>query len=758
MLKTKSRRTQLLTIGIISGLAVLTLIVSSFLIPQQNVDTEAQALNTVVSSSEIESSSLTTINGQCGPNIQSTNVIFYCNESARVQKGIILPKVPGNYKIDIWGASSNSSEAGITVKIGTKTVTTLYWTGTANTLQTKSFAVMDGGAIQDISFVLTTDTGANDTILDKYTLTYVGAVNLIGNNLPATGSASSGVYRNLFKELGYSDTEINSKVNTGWDKLFYGKNNGNKGDSSNESVFTKVGTDMAFIEDINSGDIRSEGQSYGMMIALQMNKKTEFDQLWRFAKTYMKCPRTSQCKVGSGKEGYFSWQLNKTAPYSAIDDGNAPDGEEYFVTALIFAGYRWGNTSGINYHTDAQEILNALYKSDRTNSITSSFNKTKKIVVFSPNNTAANYSDPSYHLPAFYEVWGRFDSNATQKQFWLDAANASRAYFKVASGYNSGRTNGLMPDCTDLDGNAVNGCAGGNIYSFDAWRAPANIAVDYAWWHKDSWQVTQNNNIQNFFSSKGTSYQNQWSLDGNPQSSTYNSTGQISMNAVTALASNGANTNQFADALWNLNPPTGQYRYYDGMLYQMALLHLSGNFKIYLGGTTVSNPTSTPISTNTPTSTPIATVSLTPTATPSPTLTPTKTQTPTITASPVSATDTVLTIAAAGSASNSVYPKMEIYADGNLVATYNDVIGNPSTRKFWLFSVNLRNLPKKVSIKFTNDEASNTGDRNLYVDYIAINNKLFQTEDPSVYSTSCGNGNPRSEILYCNGQVDFTIN
>lgn len=29
----------------------------------------------------------------------------------------------------------------------------------------------------------------------------------------------------------------------------------------------------------------------------------------------------------------------------------------------------------------------------------------------------------------------------------------------------------------------------------------------------------------------------------------------------------------------NRNPPSGQYRYYDGMLYFMALLHVSGEFR-----------------------------------------------------------------------------------------------------------------------------------------------------------------------------------
>ena len=719
--------------------------------------------NTVISSGEIESSSFSTINGQCGPNVQSTNVIFYCNESARVRKGITFLQVPGTYKIEVWGASTSTSDAGITVKVGTKNMATLYWNTTTNTAKSKNFQILDGGALQDLTFILTTDTGANDTVLDKYVLTYIGPVTSLSTSLPAKGYAESKVYRNLFKELGYSDAEINTKINTAWDKLFYGKNNGNKSDSTNESVFRKVGTDMAFIEDINSGDIRSEGQSYGMIISVEMDKKAEFDQLWRFTKTYMKCPRTNQCKVGSGKEGYFSWQLSTTSPYTAIDDGNAPDGEEYFITALIFAGYKWGNSTGINYHADAQEILNAMYKSDRANGITSAFNKEKKIIVFSPNNTAALMSDPSYHLPAFYEIWGRFDSNSTQRQFWLDAANASRAYFKVATGYNSGRRNGLMPDCSDLNGNPIEGCAGGKNYAFDAWRAPANIAVDYAWWKKDPWQVEQNNNILKFFASKGTSYQNKWTMDGQPQSSDFNSTGQIAMNAVVAMASTAQESTQFVETLWGLNPPTGQYRYYDGMLYMMGLLHLSGKFQIYgsttpIATVTLPGSTSTPIPTSTPN--PTATKTPSPTATKTPTPTKTSTPTPIPTSLPTSlpsSGDTVLKIYAAGTPSNGIYPTMNVYADNKLIATYTDVIGNPSTRKFWNFTLNLRSKPSKLVIQFPNDEASNNGDRNLIIDYISINDQIIQAEAPTVYSTSCGNGYQRSETLYCSGALEFSL-
>ena len=36
----------------------------------------------------------------------------------------------------------------------------------------------------------------------------------------------------------------------------------------------------------------------------------------------------------------------------------------------------------------------------------------------------------------------------------------------------------------------------------------------------------------------------------------------------------------FLEALWNTPIPSGEQRYFDGMLYLMSMLHCSGNFRI----------------------------------------------------------------------------------------------------------------------------------------------------------------------------------
>jgi oligosaccharide reducing-end xylanase len=52
--------------------------------------------------------------------------------------------------------------------------------------------------------------------------------------------------------------------------------------------------------------------------------------------------------------------------------------------------------------------------------------------------------------------------------------------------------------------------------------------------------------------------------------------------AVGSLAAtSGPTSKAFVEALWNTPIPSGEQRYYDGMLYLMGMMHVSGNFRIW---------------------------------------------------------------------------------------------------------------------------------------------------------------------------------
>lgn len=388
---------------------------------------------------------------------------------------------------------------------------------------------------------------------------------------PAGQSAHSfttGKYRNLFREIGKTDTEIVQKLESAWNRLFYGND-------SDQRVYYPVGKDMAYIKDVGNNDVRSEGMSYGMMIAVQYNKKAEFDRLWKWAKTYMQHP------AGPWK-GYFAWQCRPDG--TQIGKTPASDGEEYFVMALFFAHARWGTGRGIfNYRAEADLILDQMVNKEAINGgvvdgATNMFNHAEKQVVFVPFGTAATFTDASYHLPAFYELWSRWA--AKDKQFWAECALSSRAYFKR----HCHPTTGLASDYSSFQGVPMGAPWDPNstAYNFqhDAFRVAGNIAMDYQWFGADSWQVEQNNRLLDFFNAQKPDYVSLYTVDGQPRAN-YKSGGLIAMNAAAGISTTTSATQRFVKELWDSPIPSGQWRYYDGMLYMFGLLHASGQYKIW---------------------------------------------------------------------------------------------------------------------------------------------------------------------------------
>ncbi|MFH0990250.1 MAG: glycosyl hydrolase family 8 [bacterium] len=364
--------------------------------------------------------------------------------------------------------------------------------------------------------------------------------------------------------LGKRGDEIQSKINGAFHQLFYG-------DDSTQRVYYPVGADLGYIKDINNNDIRTEGMSYGMMIAVQLDKKEVFDRLWKWAKTFM------QHHQGPRKN-YFAWHCRTDG--SKISSTAASDGEEWFVTALFFASARWGNGEGIfHYRNEAQAILDAMLtqesQPEHDDTSTNMFNAKEQQVVFVPEIQGAGFTDPSYHLPHFYELWALWATK--ENRFWAEAAATSRQFLKKAAH----PVTGLAPDYARFDGTPFSPWGGGHQYfQFDAWRVAMNVAVDYSWFAKDNWEVSQSNRILRFFYSKGIGvHGNVYTLEGEQLSSDH-STGLVAMNAVAALAATIPERKEFVEELWNAAIPSGHYRYYDGMLYLLAFLHVSGSYKI----------------------------------------------------------------------------------------------------------------------------------------------------------------------------------
>lgn len=473
-----------------------------------------------------------------------------------------FPSGPGMYQFSIRGASNNSNAAGVTLYLNGTRIRVFTFYGTSPTILEAELK-LDGlnTGSNTIALVLETDNGSSDTFIDRFTFTYLGPiVEKDPPVLPEQGAYYTGIYRNMLKEAGYSDAQISQKLNALWNQMFYGN-------TSNQTVYYPVGNDMAYILDTGNDDVRSEGMSYGMMICVQMDKQEEFNRLWKWTKTYM------QHQSGARK-GYFAWQVNTNG--TIRDANSASDGEIYFVMALMFASGRWGDGEGIfNYWKEAKDILVTCMTKENPiqESITNLFNTNHMQVVFTPFANAATFTNPSYHLPAFYELWGKWVRR--DRAVWKGLAAKSREMFPVFAHPQTG----LMPDYANFDGTPTGGHHA--QFRYDAWRCIMNVAMDYAWFKAEESQVELVNRIHNFFQSKGIeSYGSEFTLAGSQLNSDH-SPGLVACNAAGAMASNQRVAWEFIDDFFKIAIPTGRYRYYDGLLYFMNYLHLSGNFRIY---------------------------------------------------------------------------------------------------------------------------------------------------------------------------------
>ena len=343
---------------------------------------------------------------------------------------------------------------------------------------------------------------------------------------------------------------------------------------SNTSLLYGVGEDMAFIKAIDSNDIRSEGMSYGMFISVLMDDQATFNKLWTFTKEKM------QNKSGVHKD-FFAWQLSAVAPYAPIAANPAPDGEEFFAMALFFANNRWGSTTGIyDYQTEANSILHDMIytQSDSTRLM---MNPIYKQIEFVTTPNIDSFTDPSYHLPAFYELWALWAD--ADNDYWHEVAVISREFLGKAAH----PVTGLYSDYASHDGAPQYTSFNNNSHksAYDSYRVMGNLALDYYWISESADLKELVDRQVNFFNkevmTKGD-FIAIYEVDGIREPGiNYRGHGRTAMNAFGATASENPFAKDMIEYLWQQDAPTGKYRYYDGMLHMMSLLHVSGGYKIY---------------------------------------------------------------------------------------------------------------------------------------------------------------------------------
>lgn len=381
-------------------------------------------------------------------------------------------------------------------------------------------------------------------------------------------------YRNLFTELGIASLEeVSNRLNEIWNFFFYGK--------EEERVYHPVGDDMAYIEDTGNHDARTEGMSYGMMICVQMDKQEEFNRLWKWAYTYMWMDEGEN-------EGYFAWSCAPDGSKNA--NGPAPDGEEFFAMALFFAAHRWGDGEGIfHYSAQAKKLLNAcVHKGQNGRAGEPMWNRENKQILFVPGS---DFTDPSYHLPHFYELFALW-AEEEDRAFFKEAALVSRKYLNAACH----PVTGMCAEYAEFDGSPMSRKLPWTedrhdwFYS-DAYRTVANIGLDFEWFGAEEGQGKASARLQHFLGEirKENPFVI-YEVDGTPiDEPVLHPVGMLAATAQGALSVIGNSQDEkelsmakeWVERLWKQPLRLGDRRYYDNCLYFFAFLALSGNYRIW---------------------------------------------------------------------------------------------------------------------------------------------------------------------------------
>lgn len=387
----------------------------------------------------------------------------------------------------------------------------------------------------------------------------------------ATLSANAG---NLFTSLlGKSEAEVEARLQQVWNHFFTPADLDRYEAPGETSVYYETADGLAFIMDTGNNDVRSEGMSYGMMLSVQLDHRTEFDKLWGWAKKYM------AYAPGSAWDGYFCWQCRPDG--TKLGGSNASDGEAYFVTALFLAAERWGES---RYADEANAILTKVMNKDgERTGVYNLYNKENGLITFVPDRMGHGFTDPSYQLPAFLDKWAQVAS--ADRPFWERAATEARRHL-IASAHPE---TGLYPDYSEYDGRAYRWPHAGydtSIYMYDAIRCAMNVGMDYYLWGKDKANQTEvMARLLTFFRRDGFRHAH-FALDGSDAFGEYTQ-GMAGANAVGAVALADSDSpehrelaREYVQRLWDAQPPTGKFRYYEGLVYFLSMLHVSGHFAL----------------------------------------------------------------------------------------------------------------------------------------------------------------------------------
>ncbi|NIF24577.1 MULTISPECIES: glycosyl hydrolase family 8 [Pantoea] len=214
--------------------------------------------------------------------------------------------------------------------------------------------------------------------------------------------------------------------------------------------------DGRIIDTANNNVSHTEGQGYGMLLAVAYNDRATFQQLWTWTRTHLRNPQND----------LFYWRYTPNVTNPVADKNDASDGDVLIAWALQRAAQKWQVS---DYQQASDQIQKAIVKqtviefAGRTVMLPAAqgFNKTSYIVL-----------NPSYFLFAAWEDFARH----SHLQVWTRLIDDGMSLLDAMHFGNTA----LPLDWVALnaDGSVAPALGYPPRFSYDAIRIPLNV-----WWY-----------------------------------------------------------------------------------------------------------------------------------------------------------------------------------------------------------------------------------------------------------------------------------
>jgi endo-1,4-beta-D-glucanase Y len=216
----------------------------------------------------------------------------------------------------------------------------------------------------------------------------------------------------------------------------------------------------------------SEAQSYGMLMAVWMNDQTAFNAIWSTTE--------SQFWNHSGSTGkYYPWNISTFDPNYAGDADQDIAGALIFASALVDSGYWTDYTVNDNdYKAKAKILVQSIW--------TNIVDQSNGYQIQSWPNAGTGIRNPSYHMPAWYNVFQEFaTANGISGETWSKVKSAAYTLLNDQPSASKGMARNFS---SSTGGSPSGGSSSPNNYDmgFDAIRVPWRIGLDALWYKNDT--------------------------------------------------------------------------------------------------------------------------------------------------------------------------------------------------------------------------------------------------------------------------------